>query len=592
MNETNDYFIRKTLQKYLIPTIFSILGTTMVGFINTILAGQFLGKEALTAMNLLSSFTFLFAMLGCMISIGASARASIAMGMGDENAVGEYEMYAFLMSFLFPALFSVVILLCFRPFLFMMGADESLYLFMKDYAKVVLAFGFLTTLMYFPFNFLRLDGRANLAMLVFGIMGVLDVVLLVLFLRAGAGLPGVAWAMVISTAVADLLGILFLFFGKNRQIRPVFPGVKKMLSLTGSVCRVGAASGLNNLCNMLRTLVLNALILHGLGTEAASEFAIACALISFASASVYGCGQTVAPLIGVFYGERDPVSMKILMKRTIRYSAVIHGILFLLMIPLAGTLAHAFGMTNPRMISEAAEAVRLAALSLIPAAIMNVFIYYYTAVGENRIALVLTFFRSFGFVVLFAAILFAAGLGRWYMVSFAAGEVVSFGCMMLLCAGRRKRQPEKKGLLLIDESKNEGEVLLSFSVSGDKDGAVDASEKMAHFCDENEMEPRLSMMLPLALEELLVVLGEHCLAEDKNRYADVRIMIHKDGVLLRIRCGGVLFDPMEWYHKRKESMSKEELLADDTLGIRMIDEKAKSIMFKRTLGVNNLIVEF
>lgn len=156
MNETNDYFIRKTLQKYLIPTIFSILGTTTVGFINTILAGQFLGKEALTAMNLLSSFTFLFAMLGCMISIGASARASVAMGMGDENAVG-------------------------------------------------------------------------------------------------AGLPGVAWATVISTAVADLLGILFLFFGKNRQIRPVFPGVKRILSLTGSVCRAGAASGLNNLCNMLRT---------------------------------------------------------------------------------------------------------------------------------------------------------------------------------------------------------------------------------------------------------------------------------------------------------------------------------------------------
>ena len=68
MNETNDYFIRKTLQKYLIPTIFSILGTTMVGFINTILAGQALGKEALTAMNLLSSFTFLFAMLGCFLS--------------------------------------------------------------------------------------------------------------------------------------------------------------------------------------------------------------------------------------------------------------------------------------------------------------------------------------------------------------------------------------------------------------------------------------------------------------------------------------------------------------------------------------------
>ena len=38
-------------------------------------------------------------------------------------------------------------------------------------------------------------------------------------------------------------------------------------------------------------------------------------------------------------------------------------------------------------------------------------------------------------------------------------------------------------------------------------------------------------------------------------------------------------------------MTAEELLEDDSLGIRLINEKARSITFKRTLGVNNLIVE-
>ena len=82
MIETNDYFIKNTLRKYLIPTIVAILGTTAASFFNTLFAGRILGKEALAAMNLLSSFTFLFAMLGCLISIGASACASVAMGKG------------------------------------------------------------------------------------------------------------------------------------------------------------------------------------------------------------------------------------------------------------------------------------------------------------------------------------------------------------------------------------------------------------------------------------------------------------------------------------------------------------------------------
>ena len=37
-------------------------------------------------------------------------------------------------------------------------------------------------------------------------------------------------------------------------------------------------------------------------------------------------------------------------------------------------------------------------------------------------------------------------------------------------------------------------------------------------------------------------------------------------------------------------MSEEELMMDESLGMRMITEAAKSVTFRRTLGVNNLVV--
>ncbi len=588
---TNDYFIKKTLQHYLVPTILAILGTTAVQFINTLLAGRYLGKQALTAMNLLSSFTFLFAMFGCLINIGANARASVSMGKGDDKEVGEYELYAFIASIVMPAVISALILIFLKPFMFLMGCDEALFSFMKSYAQIMLVFGFLTTVMYFPFNFLRLDGRAKIPMLIFLMMGVIDVVLLVVFLENGWGMTGVAWATVISTAVADIVGILILFFGKKAQIHPRRFGLKRFVVLTMAVCVTGGASGLNNLCNMFRTLVMNFLVLRFLGADSASAFAVACSIISFAAASVFGCGQTVAPLAGVFYGERDLVSIKLLMKRTRLYSVIIHGVLFVGIALCAEPLAEFFGIHDSHVLTDAAFAIRMAALSLIPAAIINVYIYFYTAIGENRIAMLLTFLRAFLLVVVFALLFFVSGFGKWYMVAFPIAEIAGIGCMYAIAAGKRKRKPELKGVLLLKGVEKEGENIYSFSVRGNKEGAVSASMMMEQFCEKNDIDPRFAMSLPLALEELLVIMNERCLGEDEKKFADVRMMVDDQGIILRIRCGGPIFDPIKWYRDKIEKMTPEELLEDESLGIRLINKKAKMITFKRTLGVNNLIVE-
>ena len=99
-------------------------------------------------------------------------------------------------------------------------------------------------------------------------------------------------------------------------------------------------------------------------------------------------------------------------------------------------------------------------------------------------------------------------------------------------------------------------------------------------------------MLPLAIEEMLVLVNEHCFEQNEKMYADVRIQISEEELLLRIRCGGKLFDPIADYRKRTEGMSEEELLMDESLGIRMVTQMAKSVTFRRTLGVNNLVVIF
>ncbi|MBO5246148.1 MAG: hypothetical protein J6B28_02685 [Eubacterium sp.] len=585
--ENNNYFIKNTLKKYLTPTIISILGTTMITFVNSLLTGNLYGKEALAAMNIINPITFVFAMLGCSISIGGSTSASIAMGKEEDAQVSAYATLSLLLSLVIPIVFSTVGIFFFPQILELLGASGNLYILCEDYGRIILVGGVCTTFMYYPFNFLRVDGRARYSMPIFGMMGVLDFVLVLLFYQAGFGITGVALAVVISTVIADIVGAGILFLGKGKQLTLCIPHHAIRDSIV--IIRAGAAAALNNLCNMLRTIVLNALILRTLGEDGASVFAVASAVLNFATAFVAGVGQAVAPLVGVFYGERDDTSIRMLMRSSVRYALILMSSLFGVSLVGCVPLAYAFGMRSWTMVGQTAIAICWMMLSLIPAAVVNCMIFYYMTMNYHSLASILTFLRSFGFVSLLAWLFTRIHMEQWMLASFVCGEVATLLTCLLLTVVIRKLHPQLKGVLLLEYEASEGQYI-SFSVPGSAEGAVGASAKISEFCEQQELDMRYSMMLPLALEEMLVLVNEHCFEQDESMYADVRIMLSKEEVLLRIRCGGKLFDPIADYRKRTSGMSEEDLLMDESLGIRMITEAAKSVTFRRTLGVNNLVV--
>lgn len=584
--ENNDSFLRHVLRKYLFPTVFSIIGTSVIGFANSLIAGRMLGRDALTAMNIVSSFTFLFSMLGCIISIGASACASVAIGREDRDAVGMYTGFALIASIVAPVLCSVPLVLFFKGFMTFIGADESLYVIAADYGRLMLVFGILTTFMYFPFNFLRLDGRGYTASLVFGGMALLDIVLVLSFLKLGYGLFGIGLAVVISTAAADISGFLLLVCHKESNV-PI--GRIKAGELGEAIRMVwdrGSSAGLNNLCNMGRTMVLNAVVLHNFGADGAGVFAVACSVLNFTAASVSGFGQAISPLAGVFYGEKDVTSLKTLVNVALRYAMASHAVLFLLALPFSKPLVMLFGVDSEPMLSSASAAVVWVVSSLIPASVANIFIYYYSVLKKTALSCGITFFRAFLFVVAVSEMLIKLGLGQYMYASFLMSELLTLAALFLIAGFGEKGKG--RDILMLGDGNNEKYV--SFSVENNVQGAVNAAEKMGVFCEGIDIDQKLKLLLPMALEDLLVIVNEHCFQNEGKEYIDVRLFFDDDGVLMRIRCSGKRFDPVSWYKKKRKEMSSEELFLDESLGMQVITEQAKSVAYQSTFGVNNLIV--
>ncbi len=571
------------------PTVIAVLGTTLSTFGNTLLAGRFLGSDALSAMNVLSSFTFLYAMIGCLISVGASSLASIAIGRRDLVTVGKYETLALVLSIVIPVVISGLCFIDYHGLILFLGADEQIYQLSISYGRIVIAFGFLNALMYFPFNFLRLDGRAKMGMISFGAMGVLDLVLVYAFLSMGMGLKGVAIGSVISMAVANIVGIGMLL-SKKSGIKPVIIKKNEVLMLTVSSFVSGSSAGLNNLCKMIRTVMLNALVIKNLGANHLSVLAVGCAIINLTSASVTGFGQALAPIVGIFHGERDKQGKKSALISTLLDCTIYHVVIAIIAIVGARFIAGAFGITEPELVREAIIMIRLVGISLIPAAAINIFIYYFTAIKENFMAMTLTVMHTFVLVVGFVALHFMFDKSTWYGIAFISAEVFDFLVLFVVSAIRRKQNSNLEGVLLND--KNSSEKFFSVVSDGTRDGAVKSAEEVVGFFEENDVPVKLCMKLQLVVEELLVVLATHCLdgEEADKQGINVKVTVIEDDVLMRLRCSGEVFNPIEWYYSKKNSMDPMDFMMDEAFSMNLVAKMVTDVKYTRTFGLNNLIV--
>ena len=125
--------------------------------------------------------------------------------------------------------------------------------------------------------------------------------------------------------------------------------------------------------------------------------------------------------------------------------------------------------------------------------------------------------------------------------------------------------------------------------NGTEEGAVETSKKLVDFCESNDVSPSLCMKLPLVVEEIMVVMARHCFT-DVSSNIDVRICLVAERVLIRMRCAGIPFNPIDWYNERKASLSPEEFMEDESFGMNVVEKLANDVEYTRMFEVNNLIV--
>lgn len=585
----NHYLITNSFQRYLVPSILAILGGNISFMVDHIIAGQVLGSNALAAMSMVNPLFFLLTTIGTLICVGSSTLASIAMGEEDQKTTNRLFTLSVVFILVLGAALSIAGWLLLDPIVNLMSEGIILHDMVYEYCRGLIPGSICIMAVYIPLNFFRIEGRGHLGMIMFLIMAGLDIAFDLWFTVAmGMGMFGLALATVLSALAAVLLLTPFLFI-KGGGYR--FVSIAKSLRLINGIVIAGSPPALNNLYTVIRTLLLNIMLLSVGGPVAVASFAFINSVNTLAQAVVSGISQTVSPLVGVFYGEHDVLSIRKIFKLSIRFGLVSMAAFSILVSIFARPICLLFGLTNSVQQNVAIPALIISSLSLIAAIVNNIFTYYYMTIGRTQLANKITLYRGLLFVIALAFILsqIFGVYGIW--ISFTVSEVLTL--LAAIMAARRILSKEKdlRGVLLVDNRDIDEGRYISFSVDTNVEAVVESSDKISEFCENCELNPRQSMIVSLAIEEILILMVQHIFADKKDDSIDVKIFVRNEMITMRFRCGGPKFNPLEYYKNEMEKAPKQDDFdIDESMGLRLIAKAAKRVDYTTNLGLNNIII--
>lgn len=582
----SDVFLKKVFNKHVSSSIISMFGAMAAVMANSIIAGKFFGAEGLAVMSIGAPIYSLFSTLGSLAGVGGATLTAHALGSDDTKKANEIFTVSF---FLSAGIYFFVAAICFiflNDLIYFLGASEEIFSAAYEYSEIYILLGFGTTLIYMPANFFKLVGKLKFLSTMFLGMAAANIFLDAVFIKFFyMGISGIAWGTVLSSIGSTIFGMYFLVTGKNsfKFVRPKnFKFVKNLL-------RLGTPSALNNLMNFFRLLIMNRIISAEAGRIGLAAFSVFTSLEKFSLVILLGIAQATSPFIGVFSKENDLVSVQRIEKRAhiLGFAFIIPMMIFIMLFP--AEICYFFGIHELHTLKVAENAAFVFALSLPPSVCGYLMVSYYQAAGFTNLTNILVFCRTFLFLVVPAYLLakFYGINGIWYSLTISALSSL----VVMIFAFPYYFKKNYSGFLLQKKYDEKFVRYISFAVKANLEAIIDSVEKIADFCKKSELTRKEIMLVKLSMEEMMISITEHCFEKNSEETMDVRIWTRKTFddlmIILRIRNGGKLFNPIEYYERLSET---DPLALGDALGISMIIKAADSVHYKPTFGINNLTI--
>ena len=294
---------KKLFLKLAIPSLISMLFSSLYMMADGIFVGKIIGSKALAAINLVFPIIMILFAVGDMVASGASVKIGIKLGEKNEKEASEIFSVALLFIFILNIIFAIIGLIFTKDIIFILIKDKELANLAYKFAYVFILFLPIIAPFFAIDNYLRICGKANMSMWINIGVSVLNIILDAIFIGyLKLGIEYAALASSLSMSIGTLI-LIYPFITKKVALKFTKPKIK-IKEMLGIIYN-GSSEFFSNISGSIMSIIMNSFLLHYGGAVGVAAYSIVMYIESLIVPMLFGMIDAVQPVFSYNYGAKN-----------------------------------------------------------------------------------------------------------------------------------------------------------------------------------------------------------------------------------------------------------------------------------------------
>jgi len=389
----------KTIWIYSLPSILAMILTALITITDGYFTGNYVGKNAIAAMNLGLPIVYLYLGLGLLVAVGGSVIAGIALGAGEEKKSCDIFNQTVLTALVISTVISLLLVCCLKPVSIFLRCNSATLGYFTGYYRIM-AFQYIFMIINNTFGmFIRIDGRPAfyLKISIFNVLA--NLVLDDIFSKyLGAGIEGIAFSSLLSTFLCTCFMIWYFVYKSENYHFTGFCFDKEVWKKT---LMYGVPECIGEISMGITIYAYNWIIMRTIGVDGVTAFTVAGYVSFLFSMILLGFGQGISPLISFASGAGEPGLARRIRQKTNLY-VFLAGLLFTCVLMALSRQYSSIFVKSDAIRDMVSFGLRIYMLSFLFSGINTITTFYFTSVGKAKEPAVISLLR--GLVILMICI--------------------------------------------------------------------------------------------------------------------------------------------------------------------------------------------
>ena len=423
---------KKAINKLSIPIIASMFLIFANNIIDSIwVAG--LGAEPLAALGYITPLFMILVGFGNGLGAGGNSLISRYIGAEDKASANNAAIHNLILSIIVSIVISIIFIVLMEPLLKMMGATSVLK-YALDYGFIIFMWTFALLMPPIVGGAFRAEGDIKRATIPIALAAIINMILDPIFIYTlNMGIQGAAWATALGPFISLLLMFYWIFIKKDTYLSYNIKDFHNDLKMYKDILVVGIPASLEQLVLSVLTIFVNYMLTIVSGPTSVAVYTAGWRIVNIGMLPAIGVGTAAISVAGVAYGAKKYENLRITARYAVKVALIASIIVCIILNVFSNQIAFIFSYSE--------NSAHLEPLIASFLQIMCLFILYvpfgasagnvFQGVGKGTISFLLTTFREFILVLIFAYLLgFTFNMGEFGIY---CGMLLGGGIGSLIC---------------------------------------------------------------------------------------------------------------------------------------------------------------